>query len=37
METKDIEEVIRVWAKQFQELGGMAQINHVQILRIVEQ
>ena len=31
METKDIEEVIRVWAKQFQELGGMAQINHVQI------
>ena len=31
MELRDIEEVIRVWTAQFQELGGMPQINHVQI------
>ena len=31
MQTKDIEEVIRTWTTQFQELGEMAQINHVEI------
>jgi UDPglucose--hexose-1-phosphate uridylyltransferase len=31
IELKDIEQVIHVWATQFQELGGMPQINHVQI------
>ena len=31
MELPDIEEVVRVWADQFRELGAMPQINHVQI------
>jgi UDPglucose--hexose-1-phosphate uridylyltransferase len=31
MESKDIEEVIHVWTAQSEELGGMPQINHVQI------
>ena len=31
MELEDIEEVIRVWTAQFQELGSRAEINHVQI------
>jgi len=31
MPTKDIENVIRTWSAQFQELGAMPQINHVQI------
>jgi UDPglucose--hexose-1-phosphate uridylyltransferase len=31
MEVPDIERVVRVWAKQFHELGAMPQISHVQI------
>jgi UDPglucose--hexose-1-phosphate uridylyltransferase len=31
MESKDIENVIHTWTAQFQELGAMPQINHVQI------
>jgi UDPglucose--hexose-1-phosphate uridylyltransferase len=31
MELPDIEEVVHVWTAQFQELGAMPQINHVQI------
>ncbi len=31
MQVKDIENVIQTWTAQFQELGQMAQINHVQI------
>jgi UDPglucose--hexose-1-phosphate uridylyltransferase len=31
MQPKEIENVIRTWTAQFQELGAMPQINHVQI------
>jgi UDPglucose--hexose-1-phosphate uridylyltransferase len=31
MQPKDIEDVIRTWTAQFEELGAMAHINHVQI------
>jgi UDPglucose--hexose-1-phosphate uridylyltransferase len=31
MQIEDIKEVIRSWTAQFRELGGMPQINHVQI------
>jgi len=31
MQSKDIESVIHTWAAQFQEMGAMPQINHVQI------
>ena len=31
MQVKDIENVIQTWTAQFQELGEMAQIGHVQI------
>ena len=31
MQLNDIENVIRTWTEQFQELGAMPQINHVQI------
>jgi UDPglucose--hexose-1-phosphate uridylyltransferase len=31
MPSKDIENVIRTWAGQFQELGAVPEINHVQI------
>jgi len=31
MQSKDIETVIHTWTAQFQELGAMPQINHVQI------
>ncbi len=31
MELKDIQEVVRTWRSQFQELGAMPAINHVQV------